>query len=166
MSRLNPRQKILKAAQVYVDFATPYRHQGRDKVDGVDCCGLHLNCIKEAGYKSYDKPEYRAFPRVPQYDRQLVDLFLGHGSTEIPGSEILPGDIAFFWMYRRSPTWLVHTAFVAPGGLIHTHSRAKKVTFTPWDDYWKSRYVTAVVLPMCKRSKWPENNFINPFAGN
>ena len=119
------RAAIVAEAKTWI--GTPYAHRQRLKGVGVDCAGMPLETYAKVGViPPTDVGEYSAqwhLHRSRELYLEWVRLF----GTEIPVSEVKPGD---FMVFRFGRTFS-HGAIVIdmPGPIvIHAYAPARKVT--------------------------------------
>jgi cell wall-associated NlpC family hydrolase len=127
------REDIIKKAREYLN--TPWKHQGRSKITGVDCVGLFVCVLKELGLPVIDRTDYRDKPKPDE----LIDAIENH-CAEIPIIFAKPGDLLLFWVRRP---WLPqHIGLLTDYGFIHTPLKAKVVEYElgNWENKIYSAY--------------------------
>jgi cell wall-associated NlpC family hydrolase len=95
------RQQIIEAATSLI--GTPFRHQGRDERNGVDCVGLLVVIGRKIGYPNIvDDTTYRRMPKAEHIRATILQ-----NCDEIPIEEAGPGD---FFLMRLTGRKLRHAA--------------------------------------------------------
>lgn len=136
------REAIVAAARSWI--GTPYRHQGRTKMKGVDCVGLVLGVGQDLGLQ-FTVPEHYA-------ESPSSNLVLRHADQQlvsIHNKVLAPGRIAILWGFDRNEAQ--HLAIVGEYAgrftMIHSFSKAGKVLEHSWDAFWEKRLVRVYEFP-------------------
>ncbi len=91
-------------------LGVPFRHQGRSRL-GVDCVGLVVRALEEAGLPVADDT---AYGRRPDW-RRLIGTARAQGFVAVAREDLRAGVIALF----RGPDW-AHLGIVSgPGRVVH-----------------------------------------------
>lgn len=118
-------------------LGVPFRHQGRSPTVGLDCVGLAVLCLRDAGLKPADRADYGRDPDGT-LETALRETLAG------PFDDIRAGDIVLVEFAKREPR---HVAVIAdsPFGLsmIHADSSRGKVVEHLIDSRWRERIVSA-----------------------
>lgn len=122
----------------YID--TPFKHQGRLKGKGLDCCGLVVCVAKELGvYKGGDRFDYSRIP-----DGQMMLNNLREHLIEVDLNNIQQGDILLM-RFENEPQ---HVAiYLGNEEIIHSYGTLGKVTKHRYDEDWKSKTIAAFRFP-------------------
>jgi len=120
----------------YVDIAraylgTPFRHQARLPGVGLDCAGVVVCALREAGLQVED---VRAYGRIPA--QGLFVKMVERHCERIPVGELRHGDLLMF-AFRGEPQHLA--IYTAAGTLIHAYQDVKKVVEHDFDGVWRER---------------------------
>lgn len=120
---------------------TPFVHQGRDPVNGIDCIGA-------LAYAFQWEPPLPAYPRDPvngELERNLQKEF-GPPILERPQSNDVLRALDLVSMQYRGPSR--HVALIVPHinlpgvlSIIHTDSMVERVVEHILDDKWRRRIV-------------------------
>lgn len=113
---------VVEKAREYL--GTPFVHQGRLKGVGVDCVGLLTGVARELGISQRDD---RTYARQPDGEKLL--RVLREEMDEVPLEEARPGDVAVFWISRRTRR-PQHIAILSDVGMIHTYADVGRVVET------------------------------------
>lgn len=121
------RHRFVEEARNLV--GTPYYHQGRSVILGLDCIGLCIVALQNAGWEPLDpestlRSAYRAVP-----EQYLLREALLREADEIAPSEAIAGDILLFrWRSEDYPRHLATVVSTGPDGtyIVHTHRRLPK----------------------------------------
>lgn len=98
MTQTNITREAIAAAAMSL-ANTPFRHQGRDPVSGIDCVGLPFVVGKMLGYPYLaDITGYRRAPSA-----NVIREMLRTNCDEIDASEVGVGDIYLMRMGGRKP---------------------------------------------------------------
>jgi cell wall-associated NlpC family hydrolase len=125
-------QAIIAAARTYL--GTPFKHQGRLRGIGVDCIGLLVGAVRDAGYSIGDCADYGRAPNP----RELLGEMSKHATRasrpfdqlrvlpDLGAAAIaIPGDVLVFW--TLAPHLPRHVGLRTDTGLIHTWAEVGKV---------------------------------------
>lgn len=107
-------------------IGTSYRHQGRVPGIGLDCAGVLICSMRDAGYAVND---CRSYSRVPP--RNLLQATVeSHGLQEVTRGQPQDGDVMLFWM--RNKRLVIHCGICTNNGrdIIHVES-GRKVEAVP-----------------------------------
>ncbi|WP_394270063.1 NlpC/P60 family protein [Qipengyuania sp.] len=120
-------RRLAAAAEGLV--GTPYRLYGRDPATGLDCVGLVLRAIGEAGGHPVELPPYGL--RNLAIDGYLE--FAAHNGFAPRTGSLLAGDLL---LVRTGPAQ--HHLLIATGKahLVHAHLGLRKVVSQPGIDGW------------------------------
>lgn len=131
--------RLDEAARRYL--GVPWKHQGRDRVRGLDCIGLCVVCAQDLGWTVRDQSGY---PRDPHGN--VLEGALREHFARVP--DMRPGDVVSI----RFAGPVRHVAIVGEymyGGLslIHSNSRVGKVVEHRLDDHWRNQIVNVYRRP-------------------
>lgn len=107
-------------------IGTSYRHQGRVPGIGLDCAGVLICAMRDAGYAIND---CRSYSRVPP--RNLLQATIeSNGLQEVTRGQPQDGDVMLFWM--RNKRLVIHCGICTSNGraIIHVES-GRKVEAVP-----------------------------------
>jgi len=139
-SAIRTRSDVVGLARSYLDIR--FRHQGRSKASGIDCCGLVILVGNQLGLIFYD---------TTNYDRRtsgekFVNYFRDAKLIEIPLTEIKQGDV----IVTTDANFPCHCgiASMKRGELhmIHAYLARKKVVEEPLV-HWMPRVIAAFRFP-------------------
>ena len=132
---MTTRNEIIECAHGYI--GTPFRHQGRSRIGGLDCVGLIVRISQDLKLSNYDFNTYSAEPNPNQFmevargcpDIERINLWLRR-----------PGD----FLTISLPSYPCHVAIIsyqAPTEerIIHALASVGAVTEHRLDDFWLSR---------------------------
>lgn len=131
------RKEIILAARSCM--GSPFRHQGRSPVRGVDCVGLVIYVGHQLGLMNFDRTDYRKRP-APQLLKNMAGQA---GFQEISLKEALPGDIYLLKFGR----FLEHAAIISDRGIIHAYEKLGRVVEHGLNEDWRRRIVGAYRYP-------------------
>ena len=129
--------QIVKTARSLI--GTPYQHQGRNSLAGLDCIGLIIIVGHQLNLFSYDYTNYSRDP-----DGQLLTNLEKH-CNKLP--DLTEGAIAVFKLSAIPHHCGLITKFRGDWGLIHAYQNVGKVKeheFIPW---WQDKLVGVYGLP-------------------
>ena len=140
------RAQVVQAARAWL--GTPFHHQARVKVVGVDCVGLVIGVGRELGLcaPDFDVPPYARTPDGASLMHQAAGLMrrLPIDSVLEPGQVIVvalggePQHLGILGDYRHGGLSIIHAAaFAQPGRVIET-----RLMFSA-----SMRFVSAFELP-------------------
>jgi len=124
------REKIVDEARTWID--TPFHHQGRIKLVGVDCAGVvgmvgaALGLVDENDIPK----DYAKHPNGTEMTKVLDEKMV-----RIPVPEATIGDIYHF-CFDRDPQ---HLGIITDIGIIHAYAQARKCVEHSLDSTWQSR---------------------------
>ena len=137
------RSEVVEIARTYI--GTPFRHQGRSKVYGVDCVGLLVCVLWECNIKVDDIASYNGLVDAGLLRSKLdltldeIPLTIGmNGNVQVGYYDYKPGDILLLRIGKNPQ----HIGIVTDIGIIHTHEGSGYVVETSLGK-WKERIVTA-----------------------
>jgi cell wall-associated NlpC family hydrolase len=132
---------VIREARSWI--GTQYRHQHREKGQGVDCAGVLTGLGRNLGLTTFDVTNYLRFPD----GQELLALCDAH-MQRIPIASMRAGD-AVVMRIKRAPQHLGILADYPLGGftMIHADSQIGRVVETPMDRRWLDRIVAAFALP-------------------
>lgn len=127
---------IVNAARKYIGVR--WLHQGRNRINGLDCVGLLVVVAQDLGLSNYD---FKAYQRHP-----VGGNFLDHFDLNLkrvdPRFET-GGDITIF----KESAYPYHTGFLTnQGTLVHSSIRRKSVVEEPYD-HWQHKRCFAFRFP-------------------
>ncbi len=116
---------VAAAALALVD--APFRLHGRDAATGLDCVGLCLVALKDAGWPIVEPPNYvlrgASAARVEHMIEQQGLIRAGHGAE---------GDVV---LARTGPMQL-HLMIASVHGHVHAHAGLGRVVHMPGASLW------------------------------
>jgi len=113
-------------------LGTPFHHQGRVPLVGLDCIGLIIVALRSIGFGVNDRLDYGRRPDGVT----LLAALEAHGAVKV--EEIQAGDILVF-RYDHQPQ---HVALAVDGDrMIHSFAPARRVVETALGAYWRRRLV-------------------------
>jgi cell wall-associated NlpC family hydrolase len=133
-----------------VDFArsfigTPYRHQGRSKVFGVDCAGILVLLANKLNIYWESKYSLR-YARNPEFFilQSEMDKYL----EEITWKDIRMGDVLLFKITKHPQ----HVGIVSDYaknrlGIVHTYESVGKVVEHRLNEMWMGLLIKAYKIP-------------------
>jgi len=121
---------IMNIARTFI--GTPHHYQGRLKGVGVDCAGLIVGVIKEAGISDYDFVHFSRFPKKHLLIREVLKIAK-------PTKEMQIGNLCVFWMVKSDHPQ--HLGIITDYGIIHTNEDVGKVVEHRFETKWKKRLV-------------------------
>ena len=136
---MTPDQVVRSARSM---LGTPFLHQGRDPVLGVDCMGLISVVAISLGLadSGMDRIDYPRFPHPKILENglgQFCDSFVLK-----PGCLPPPGSIAVVDVVGQA----IHCGWSSGTGLIHAYSPGGKVVEHLWISRWSKR-ISSVWMP-------------------
>ena len=121
MVQITKREEALQLARTWI--GTPYKHQAMKKGLGCDCAGLVMGIWNEL----YGRPpkDFVLPPYTASWAEETgLQLMVDAGNkyfTQVPISEMLPGDVIMYRMYSKGPT--KHSGILAsPNTMIHAYN--------------------------------------------
>lgn len=132
------RAAVIAAARSFVDV--PYRHRGRTRV-GIDCVGLAVAALAEAGIEVADRRFYSPQPDGVTLRAALVERLGEPFWRKGDAVELLqPGDLLLM-AWNRHPSHVALTTPYPLGGLavIHSYAEAGRVVEHRLDSKWTAR---------------------------
>ncbi len=130
------RRDIVAMAQAWV--GVPYRHQGRNRKEGVDCAGLLFGVSDDFGHHVEVSLGYSTMPQRAM----ILDPMNKHCWKPLRQEPLIPGDIGVFWGWNRAEPQ--HFAFI--GGqhgrltVIHSYSKYMKVVEQSMNSMWMKKF--------------------------
>ncbi len=119
-------------------LGTPFYHQGRVAGIGLDCIGLVIHAVKQAGVNIYDQRDYG---REPAGDRLRIAL-VQHGFERV--DSIKPGDVLLF-RFNGNPH---HVGLaVSSDTMVHSYAPVGRVVETGLGETWRRRLAGIYRLP-------------------
>ncbi|HVY12829.1 MAG TPA: NlpC/P60 family protein [Alphaproteobacteria bacterium] len=111
-------------------LGTPFHHQGREALMGLDCVGLVAHALRAAGRPVDDRTNYSRQPDV----KQLMLALSMHGFKRV--EEIAPGDVLLF-RFNRQPQ---HVALaISETQIIHAYAPIGRVVEAGLSESWLRR---------------------------
>jgi len=111
-------------------LGTPFHHQGRMPGVGLDCIGLIVVALRQAGMEIQDNITYARQPSAAQLQQELDD----HGFIRVEAMQ--PGDILLF-RFNRAPQ---HVALCTESNrMIHAYAPTGKVVECGIGTSWQNR---------------------------
>lgn len=120
-------------------MGSPFRHQGRSPLRGLDCVGLIIYVGHQLGLMNFDRTDYRKRP-APLLLRNMADRA---GFKEISPQEGREGDI-YLLKFGSS---LEHAAIISDRGIIHAYEKLGRVVEHGLNEEWRCRIVGAYKYP-------------------
>lgn len=112
-------------------LATPFKHQGRLPGVGLDCAGVVVCALREAGHRVED---VRAYGRIPA--NGLFLKMVERHCDRIALADIRHGDLMMF-AFRGDPQHLA--IYTEAGTLIHAYQDVRRVVEHDFDGTWRER---------------------------
>lgn len=128
MTTLTTAAAFVAAARAMRD--TPFKHQGRLPGVGLDCAGLVVCALREAGVAVRD---IKGYARTPSQGL-FVAMVIEH-CDEIAAADLACGDLCMF-RFRGEPQ---HIGIFDAGNILHAHSGAGRVVEHGLDATWRAR---------------------------
>lgn len=119
---------FITAARSYI--GTPFKHQGRLPGVGLDCAGVVVCAMREAGIPVEDVARYSRLPR----NGQFLAAVLAH-ADEVQFDDRRDGDVMMF-SFRSEPQ---HIAVFDRGTIIHSHQAVGRVLVQTLCGDWLTR---------------------------
>lgn len=133
------RADIVATARSYL--LVRYHHQGRNRA-GLDCVGLVLATAWDLGLTAVDFDGYGTTP-----DGVMMRAELDRHMIRIHPDDMRPADVLLM-RFELDPQHLAIVTEMAEGpGIIHAHSRARRVVEHVIDATWRARTVAAYSWP-------------------
>lgn len=109
---------------------TPFKHQGRDLKEGLDCAGLVAYVLKKSTGLSPSIPDN--YPKSVR-GSYIVDVLEDH----LEKADGLPiGGVVTFWVDK--PGIVRHLGIIVRDGFVHS-SPSYGTMFQSWTDKWEKR---------------------------
>lgn len=123
--------QIVQKAREYL--GTPFRHQGRKKVLGIDCAGLVICVAKELNITNFETFEFVAYGHIPHARKleTLCDMLFERITMQLAK----PGDI-FLMAFEKEPQ---HLAIMTDTGIIHSYAKVRRCVEHGFDELWQNR---------------------------
>jgi len=129
VNRVTPERMVEEARRC---LGTPFHHQGRVPLVGLDCIGLVVVALRAAGYGVRDRVGYG---RLPQGDA-LVAALVAHGAVRV--DEARAGDVLLF-AFCGVPQ---HVALCTGAAqMIHAYAPVGRVVESGLNAVWRRRLV-------------------------
>ena len=132
-----PRKRIFLTARSCV--GSPFRHQGRNPAQGLDCVGLIIYVSQVLGLNNFNQnfnlENYKRIPGKRAISRQAVQA----GFREREKSRMQPGDVVIL----RIGKYLEHSAIISDRGIIHACEKYGRVVEHGLDTEWRSKIISA-----------------------
>lgn len=123
---------LAEIARKYI--GTPFRHQGRIPGHGLDCAGVVVCAMREAGLDPFDWKGYNAAPR----DSEIL-AYAAANAEQLALEEAAPGDVIVIRYCKGAPLHFV--VLSGDGKLIHANQTAvMEHAITP---AWRRRMLSA-----------------------
>ena len=119
---------------------SPFRHQGRNPVQGLDCIGLIIYVSKTLGLSDFDLADYKKIPRKNAISCQAAQA----GFKDKEKSLMHPGDVIIL----RIGKYLEHSAIISDRGIIHACEKYGRVVEHGLDTEWRSRIISIHSFPI------------------
>lgn len=127
---------ILAAARAAVEAQVKFRHQGRSFERGLDCAGLVVHCVEQAGLTYFDREGYSRQPKDNQLEAALE---MQPCLVRIPLGAAEDGDVLLI-KFRSDPQ---HLAIKAGPNIIHAWETVGKVCEHGLDEWRAGKVVAA-----------------------
>jgi len=126
---------IADQARLYI--GTPFRHQGRSRIGGLDCVGLLVRIAKDLKLSEYDFSIYSAEPNPAQF------MEIARACPDIERVNLKDRKIGDF-LTISLPKYPCHVAIISfqstsEERMIHAWAGAGAVTEHRLDEFWFSR---------------------------
>ena len=135
---MTTRGQIVDEARKWLDVR--WRHQGRDRTQGIDCAGLILVVGWKFGLLHGNTTGYRQ--GVAAY--RFMDAFNASGMIEKPLEQLRYGDVIAL---AEASVYPCHVALCGRGTIIHAHIRYRKVVEEPYTDEWVGKTIACFSFP-------------------
>ena len=132
------RSDIVAAARSLVGVL--YTHQGRSRMQGLDCVGLLIETANIVGLDCADFPGYSRAPDGTLTEKMGTSLELANRKCVHCH---MPGDILCFTINSEPQ----HVAIRTDYGIVHALSDSVKVNETSYDERWRRRLHSVWVWP-------------------
>jgi cell wall-associated NlpC family hydrolase len=116
---------VALAALALID--APFRLHGRDAATGLDCVGLCLTALKEAGWPVVEPPNYVLRGAVVSRVERIIEQ-----QGLIPAVHAGEGDVV---IARTGPMQL-HLMIASAHGHVHAHAGLGRVVHMPGASLW------------------------------
>lgn len=126
------RAAFLASAESMI--GTPFLHQGRLPGVGLDCAGLVVCALRQAGIDVEDVAGYGRLPRHGLFQRMVEAQ-----AARVPVTDLQDADLLMF-RWRTEPQ---HLAIHVGGQIIHGWQDAGRVVRHDLDATWRARLVGA-----------------------
>ena len=127
-------------------IGSPYRHQGRNPVTGLDCVGVLVVVAQRLGLPVIDRTNYPVSPDGSLLDQLRRNLIEADLTQPYNVDDLNVGDVLVFWATRQRSV-PSHVGIRTDHGFVHAISTAKHVQEVSLTRNWVSR-ITNVF-------KWP-----------
>ena len=116
------RKQIVDAARSYKGVR--FRHQGRTRVEGIDCAGLVILVGNEFGVVNFQADNYSTRTNGNEFCQYFYDA----GLKDVPFDDLQPGDVVL----TKTRDFPAHCGFVGEKhgqlSFIHAYKPRRKVT--------------------------------------
>lgn len=114
---------------------TPFKYKGRVPGLGLDCSGVIAKLAEQLGFFTDDYTNYSE-----QYEVKAGVLVeqMSRVMDEVPIESRLIGDVAVFWVDRRTEAPL-HLGVLTDRGMVHVHSKKGSRVAETGLGHWKGR---------------------------
>lgn len=124
------RIAFVQAARSYL--GVPFRHQGRNRVSGLDCAGLIIVSLQDIGKEPYDCTAYRSIP-----DPNVILQAAYKNAKPCTVEALQHGDVIVFRIGKLPQHLAIYTD---KNTLIHS-LRDKGVVEQKFNASWESRLI-------------------------
>lgn len=133
-------ERMIAAARGCV--GTPFHHQGRVPLVGLDCIGLVIVALRAAGLEVQDRTDYGRLPE-PEALRQAL---AAHGAVAVEAP--VAGAVVLFAICGMPS----HVALCSDAGrMIHAYAPVGRVVETQLDHGWRRRLAGVFRFPALER---------------
>lgn len=123
-------KQLVDIARTYI--GTPFHHQGRLPGVGLDCIGVVVCAMREAGLDVSD--DVAGYGRLPSGGVFMAAV--ERRCRSVPIEEALPGDVMMF-AFRTEPQHIA--IYTGDNTLIHAYQEVEAVVENSLDDTWRAR---------------------------
>lgn len=120
---------VVAAARRFV--GTPFQHQARLPGVGLDCAGLVVCALREAGQPVEDLDNYGRIPAQGLFERMVE-----RQCARIEPADLQAGDLILF-AFREAPQHIA--IYTEAGTIIHSHQAVHGVVEHDFDASWRAR---------------------------
>lgn len=122
---------------------TPFVHQGRALLFGMDCGGPVIYACQQLGLRVHDPKGYGPWGDGVSLRANLLETFQVVDVDDAQTADVL----LFYW---RTPNTPQHVGIESTGvgrGLLHTSATIGKVIDQEWDERWRVRILDRLRHP-------------------